>query len=60
MQKLVDSGIPLHKALAMGMDEGVTGHGYENMMGTKGKMPMVKDDMGKEEKGIGSKESSKY
>ncbi len=47
MDNLVNTGICLHKAIAMGMAEGKTGPGYENMpKARKGAMPMAKEDMG--------------
>ena len=62
MDKLVDSGINLHKCIAMGMAEGKTGDGYDGTGSRRGAgaRPNVKDDLGKEEKGIGSRESSRY
>ncbi|MDO8533522.1 MAG: hypothetical protein Q7S17_02110 [Xanthobacteraceae bacterium] len=51
MDKIVESGIPLHKCIAMGMAEGKTGEGYENMPAApKGAMPMAKEDMGMRER----------
>lgn len=62
MEKLVDSGINLHKCLAMGMAEGKTGEGYENMpKAPKGAMPMAKEDMGMAERKPGmAGKSDKY
>ena len=63
MDKMVDSGINLHKCIAMGMAEGKTGLGYENMpTAPKGATPMVKEDMGMPEKkpGMGTMKSDKY
>ena len=62
MDKMVNSGINLRKCIAMGMAEGQTGEGYEGMGSKRGHdmRPNMKDDLGKEEKGIGSGKSDRY
>ena len=60
MEKMVESGVNLHKCLAMGHAEGATGPGYENMpKALKGAMPMAKEDMGERKPGMAGK-SDKY
>lgn len=62
MDRIVDSGINLHKCVAMGMAEGKTEPGYENMPKmSKGAMPMAKEDMGMAERKPGmAGKSDKY
>ena len=70
LDKIVASGIPLHKGLAMGMAEGEAGQADAGVTtGSKAEAEMkamekeaVKDDMSMPEKmpGMGSMKSDKY
>lgn len=63
LDKVVESGIPLHKALAMGMAEGGAGPAAGKVGGaTNDPAATVKEDIGMPETmpGMGSMASDKY